>query len=97
MTTTTLAIRVDGLGRGQLAKLRAQAKQLGLTAEGYAKRLIEEGIRLQHRAGTKSLDEVWAPVQAEFRESGMTERELDDLVDRARGPRRIRRRTGKKR
>lgn len=97
MPTTTAGIRIGGLGKRKLATLRAQAEQLGLTAEGYAKQLIEMGIKHQHQTRTRSLDELWAPVQAAFRESGMTEQELDDLVDRARGPRRPRRRTSKKR
>jgi hypothetical protein len=90
----TMTIQVSGLGRQEIAKLRAQAKTLGLSAEGYAKQLIQDGILLEHVARTKTFDELYAPAQAAFRESGMTEEELGHLVDQARG--RYRRRSSKR-
>ncbi len=64
--------------------LRAQAEELGLSAERYARQLVEQGISLEKQARTMTFDELFAPVQAQFRESGMTEEDLDDLVDNAR-------------
>ena len=81
---TMQTIQVSGLGRSELAALRKQAKTLGLSAEGYATQLIKDGMSLEHLARTKSFDELFAPVQARFREIAMTEDDLDKLVDAAR-------------
>ena len=95
MAEATATLRVSGLGKGKLAALRKQAKTLGLSTEGYAKQLIEEGVSLEQLARTKTFDELFAPVQARFRESGMTEDELDKLVDAARTRHHQRSRKGK--
>jgi hypothetical protein len=84
MASTISAIRVSGLGKSKLAALRAQAKKLGLSAEGYAKQLIEDGLSLQQQARTRTFDELFAPVQTRFQNSGMSEEDLDSLVDAAR-------------
>jgi len=68
----------------QNSPLRKQAKEFGLTTEGYAKQLIEHGLLLEHRARTTSFDELFSPVQARFKESAMTEEDLDALIDEAR-------------
>lgn len=77
-------IQVSGLPSGELAALRRQAKALGMTAEGYARQLIEDGLALQRAARTTSFDELFAPAQKRFRETGMTEEELDGVVNAAR-------------
>ena len=73
-----------GPPKGKLAVLRAQAEALGMTAEGYARQLIEDGMALERKARTTAFDELFAPVQERFRKSGMSEEELDALVDAAR-------------
>ena len=88
MAVTTAMIKVSGLGKDKLAALREQAKNLGMSAEGYARRLIEEGLSLDRLAQTMTFDELFAPAQARFRKSGMSEDDLDKLVDRARSQRR---------
>lgn len=87
MAATSATIQVSGLGKGKLAALRQQAKTLGMSAEGYARHLIEEGISLGRLARTKTFDELYGPAQARFRKSGMTEDDLGRLVDRARSRR----------
>lgn len=84
MTSAVRSIRVRGLGRSKLAALRAHARKLGISAELYAKQLIEDGLTLEQKARTTSFDELFAPVQTRFRRSGMREAELDELVDQAR-------------
>ena len=84
MHASASTIRVSGLPKAKLAALREQASTLGMTAENYARHLIEDGISLDIQARTKTFDELFAPVQARFRRSGMTEAELDKLVDAAR-------------
>ena len=84
MTTTALTVHLSSLDRKKLVALREQAKTLGMSAEGYARQLIEDGISLEQRARTMTFDELYAPVQARFRRTGMTEADLDELVGRAR-------------
>ncbi|HZL34026.1 MAG TPA: hypothetical protein VFC78_01875 [Tepidisphaeraceae bacterium] len=87
---TTSSIQISGLGKEKIAVLRDQAKTLGMTAEGYARQLIEDGISLEKLARTKTFDELFGPVQARFRKSGMSETDLDKLVTDARSRHRLR-------
>lgn len=75
---------LSGLGRDKLTTLRSQAKAAGMTEEAYARRLIEDGIALEQEARTTTFDALFAPVQKRFRESGMNEDDLDDIVNAAR-------------
>ncbi len=84
MAATTATIQVSGLNKQKLAVLRKQAKTIGMSLEGYAKHLIEEGISFERLARTKTFDELFAPAQSRFRKSGMSEGDLDRLADRAR-------------
>lgn len=84
MATAASTLEISGLERAKLAKLRQHAKALGITAERYAKQLIEDGLSLKQRARSKTFDEMLAPVRAGFRKSRMREEELDKLVDQAR-------------
>jgi hypothetical protein len=59
------------------SKVAAQAaRELGTTAEHYVHQLID--------AANMTFDEILAPVRKGFRESGVTEEELDDVVNKAR-------------
>jgi hypothetical protein len=84
MARTSSTIQVAGLGKTKLAALRKQARTLGMSAEVYARRLIEDGLTLESLARTKSFDELFAPIQRRFRKNGMSEEELDRLVDKSR-------------
>ena len=48
------------------------------------RQLIEDGIALDRKARTTTFDKLLAPVQQRFRDTGMTEQDLDALVDSAR-------------
>ncbi len=61
----------------KLLKQKASAK--GFTIDDYVEDLIEKDVDKQ-----KTLDEIFAPVRQEFKEQGMTEDELDDLIYQAR-------------
>ena len=52
------------------------ARELGTTAEKYVHQLID--------AANMTFDEILAPVRKGFRESGVTEEDLDDVVNKAR-------------
>lgn len=84
MASASSTIRVSGLGRRIIATLKSQAKAEGLSVEGYVKELIESEMSVTEMARRKTIDDVFAPAQRRFRESGMSEEELDRLVDAAR-------------
>ena len=54
----------------------AKARELGKTPGGYIESLID--------AAASSFDEILAPVREGFRNSGMSEADLDELVNQAR-------------
>lgn len=60
-------------------KLFERAARSGQDVAGYIHRLIEKDIQ-----APASLDDVLAPIRRQFEESGMTEEELDTLVEEAR-------------
>jgi hypothetical protein len=68
---------------------------MGTTIEAYVRELIEDRLRIEERARTTTFDELFEPVQKAFKRSGMTEAELDELVNAAR-TRHNRRTTGKR-
>jgi hypothetical protein len=84
MTSSASTIEISGLERAKLVKLRQNAKALGISAEHYAKQLIEDGLSLEHKARTKTFDELLEPVRTGFRQRQMTEKKIDKLVDEAR-------------
>ena len=60
-------------------KLQQRAVASGQNVEAYVEKLIEKAL-----SGPPSIDELLAPVRKEFAESGMTEDELDALIEEAR-------------
>lgn len=84
MASTSSTIHVSGLGRRTITTLKSQAKAEGLSVEGYVKELIESEMSVTEMARGKTIDEVFGPAQKRFRESGISEEELDRLVDVAR-------------
>ena len=60
-------------------KLQQRAVASGQNVEAYVERLIEKAL-----SGPPSIEELLAPVRKEFAESGMTEDELDALIEEAR-------------
>lgn len=81
---STASIHISGLRRRTIASLKSQAKAHGLSVEGYVKEIIEAEMSISEMAKRKTIDEVFAPVQKQFRESGMSETELDRLLEAAR-------------
>ncbi|HEY7119610.1 MAG TPA: hypothetical protein VH475_23670 [Tepidisphaeraceae bacterium] len=95
MASAGITIQVSGLDKAQVATLHKQAKTLGLSAERYAKQLIEDGMTLEQRARTESFDQITEPLRREFQRSGTSPEELDSLIDAARA--RHHQRSGRKR
>jgi hypothetical protein len=84
MASATSTIHVSGVDRREMASLKARAKAKGLSVEGYVKDLIDSDLSIAELARRKTIDQVFAPLQQQFEESGMSESELDHLVDAAR-------------
>lgn len=68
------------------AKLRERAVADSQPLEQVATRLIEEAIR------RPTLDEVLAPIRAEFDASGMTDDQLSEMLEKAKHELRAQRR-----
>jgi hypothetical protein len=83
MASITLQLRPETEQR-----LREKAALRGQTLEAYLQQLAEREAASangsQTPAGKPSLDELLAPVQQRFAQSGMTEDELAALVEEAR-------------
>ena len=75
MTTVTVELLPD-----TMKKLRAKAVFAGLSLESYLGRLADEDAS----AGGTTFDQIVAPVRAAFRQSGMTDDDVTDLVQEAR-------------
>ncbi len=73
MGMTTLSIPVAPETE---AKLRERATANGQDVASYAARLLNDAVQ------SASLDEILAPVRRAFEESGMTDDELSDLLER---------------
>lgn len=67
------------LSRPAEARLKRRAAAAGKDPAEYARVLIEREM-----LADESFDEILRPIRKRFRASGTTERQLDQLVDRAR-------------
>ena len=70
------------------ASIKTQAAKDGLPLEDYVTSLVQEGTQRRNRIdllAEKSFDEILAPVRRNFEDSGMSDKELDDLFTDARG------------
>ena len=73
METMTLTIQVPkNIG----VVLEEKARNQGKDVAAYVENLIEKDIDRR-----KTLDEILAPVRKDFAESGMTEDDLDELIE----------------
>lgn len=73
METMTLTIQVpENIG----AILKEKAENQGKDVAEYVGNLIEKDID-----SNKTLDEILAPIRKNFAESGMTEEDLDALIE----------------
>jgi hypothetical protein len=71
-----MTLRIEISDKAQ-ARLREQAVATGQAAEAIAARLVEQAVL------SPSLDEVLAPVRAEFEATGMDDTALSDLIEKA--------------
>ncbi len=75
----TDTIQITGLPPSVIEAVENRAKEIGTTAEDYVRYLIEEDL-----ASTLSMRVLFAPVREQIKESGISETELDELLEEAR-------------
>lgn len=75
----TDTIQITGLPPSLIEAVENRAKEIGTTTENYIKYLIEEDL-----ASTLSMRVLFAPVREQIRESGISEAELDEMLEEAR-------------
>ena len=76
---SSLSLQDIGLKPTQMKAVIRRAKKAGKTAPEYVRSLVERDLN----AGD-SFDMILKPIREGFKKSGVTEDELDDLVNRAR-------------
>ena len=72
----TDTIQITGLPPSVIEAVENRAKEIGTTTEDYVRYLIEEDL-----ASTLSMRVLFAPVREQIRESGISETELDELLE----------------
>lgn len=75
----TDTIQITGLPPSVIEAVENRAKEIGATAEDYVRYLIEEDL-----ASTMNMRVLFAPVREQIRESGISETELDEMLEAAR-------------
>ena len=79
MSAQTESIEITGLPRGTKEAIKELSRSKGKSAEDYLRMLIEAEVLSE-----QSFSEILAPIRQSFRESGMTEKQLDALLEDAR-------------
>ena len=72
-------IQITGLPPTLIEAVENRAKEIGATKEDYVKYLIEEDLN-----STLSMRVLFAPVREQIKKSGISESELNDLLEEAR-------------
>ena len=75
----TNTILVSGLSEVVVEAVNERAKEVGTTTEKYVRYLIEEDI-----ASPLNVRVLYAPVREQIKASGVSEEELDALLEEAR-------------
>lgn len=68
-----------GLKPVQIKAVQKKAQHEGQSDQEYLRSLIERDL-----LADKSFDDILRPIREDFRKSGMTESQLDQVIDRAR-------------
>lgn len=76
---TSLSLPDIGLKLALLKAVERKAKHHGQTTPEYVRAIIQ-----RDQLAEKSFDEILRPVREDFQKSGITEDQLDQIVERAR-------------
>lgn len=87
-----MTVTID-LSPDEERRLQERASQLGQDLTAYLHTIIRENLE-PPSASTRTFAEILAPVHDDFRRSGMTEGELDELIEEAIHESRAERRRG---
>ena len=79
MSAQTEIIEISGLPPGTKKAIEDLSRSKGKSAQEYLRMLIEAEILSE-----QTFSEILAPIRQSFRESGMTEEQLDALFESAR-------------
>lgn len=79
MSTQTESIEIAGLPPGTKKAIEALSRSKGKSAEEYLRMLIEAELLSE-----QTFSEMLAPIRQSFRESGMSEEQLEALFEDAR-------------
>ncbi len=77
--TETLQFTISGLPAGTRDALERIGRSIGKTVEEYLRGLIEAEMLSQ-----KPFREILAPIREDFRATGLTEEEFDEIIERER-------------
>lgn len=77
--TETLHVTISGLPVGTRAALEQTGRNTGQTVEEFLRGVIEAELLSQ-----KPFREILAPIRADFRQTGLTEDEFDEIIERER-------------
>lgn len=79
MRMSSLLLHEIGLKPAVAKAMQKKARDEGKTAPEYVRSLIERDL-----LADRSFDQILKPIRDDFRRSGVTEEELDAIVERAR-------------
>jgi len=74
--TETLQFTISGLPAGTRDALERLGRDIGKTVEEYLRGLIEAEMLSQ-----KPFGEILAPIREDFRRTGLTEDEFDEIIE----------------
>ncbi len=77
--TETIQLTISGLPIGTKTALEKIVRERGKSLEEYLRSLIEVEILSQ-----KPFREILAPIREDFRKTGLTEEEFDEIIERER-------------
>jgi len=77
--TETLQLTISGLPAGTRSALEEIGRQIGKSVEDYLRGVIEAELLAQ-----KPFREILAPIREDFRKTGLTEEEFDQIIERER-------------
>lgn len=77
-------IEIVDIPEDLLRRLDKKVRERGGDRSSYIREVLEKDLREEAPSATTSFDEIAAPIRQDFQASGMTEEELDTLIEEAR-------------